>query len=66
MTNDQQNRLQGQKLIESGALVVNGDDPAHKISKDTHPGQLDPFKKSGSGRRDAQAVEHGKAFTPAQ
>ena len=64
LTIEQQNRLQGQALIESGALVVNGEDAAHKISDKTHPGQGSRFPEARDLPRNSQADEHGKAFTP--
>ena len=64
MTNAEQNRLQGQKLIESGALVVDGSDPAHKIADKVHYGNGSPFREAFDRPRNPQADEHAKAFTP--
>ena len=54
---------QGRALIESGANVVDGNDPAHRPGQFTQ-GQESPFLPRGlrkTGPRDAQVEGHGKA-----
>jgi len=67
LSDDEQRKGQGRALIESGANVVDGSDPAHRPGKFT-PGQSSPFLPRGirkSGPRDPQVEGHGKSVLEA-
>ena len=62
LTVAEQRRIQGESFIkESSAPLVDGNDPAHRISTHVHQGQPSRFNEARDLPRDPQADAHGRS-----